>query len=163
MKYHYKCGNETIDVLLEKVMNGDVAVVQHIDGNNYSQPIRNLDGRRVFMWNDNIIDVTSWVKPSLQDVVGMLSHNEDISVEAFCNAVITEGINNVRFNVKWSPSSRKETYMIVERPNRSVSDMYKLELRPVNDPSSKNAVDLWILDMLRLVKCGDLKIYSELW
>lgn len=176
MTYKYKCGNEIIRVF---VWNDDfhnkVSVEDTKTRKLHDRTIREDKNGKFFTWNRNKIYLNDWIKTSMKELKEKIKNGEWVTSDDLCQAILTEGIENVRFIVPLHTVSfrgfgislcngneYKDTICKVEeRWNREVEQNYKIILVPVNDDEEVASYeDYYTSDFMSLIKSGHIKIVA---
>lgn len=179
MNYLYDCGNEVINVWRT---NNEFSTVVSIETSNngkyksYNRSIREDKNGKFFTWNKNKIYLNNFKKISIQSIKDKLKKNEWITSDELCQAIMSEGIENVRFIipvcevdfvdpfglgiVAYDPNKRTErTCHIVEEFNRNVRDNYKLKLYVDNfDGTTSKYDEYYTTDLVSALRSGYVKI-----
>ena len=144
MTYKYKCGNEII---------------------------REDENGKFFTWNRNKIYLNDWIKISMKELKEKIENGEWITSDDLCQAIMTDGIENVRFMVPLNTTCGlfflngnefKDTLCKVEeRWNREIKQNYKIVLIPEEpDDSVTSSRDYYTTDFVSLIKEGHIKIVA---
>ncbi len=64
---------------------------------SYERTIREDEGGKFFTWNRNKIYLDNWIRTSMKEVKEKLERKEWVTSDVFCQAILTDGIDNVRF------------------------------------------------------------------
>lgn len=171
MTYKYKCGNEVIRVFVwNDDFHNEVSVKDTKTRKSYNRTIRKDENREFFTWNRNKIYLNDWIKISMNELKEKIENGEHVTSDDLCQAIMTDGIENVRFIAPLSTigdfgffsngNKFKDTLCkIEERWNREVKENYKIILAPVEpDNSVANSADYYTDDFISLIKCGNIKI-----
>ena len=176
MMYKYKCGKEIINVF---VWSDDFhkGVTIH-DKKLYERTIREDEhGKLFFTWNRNKIYLNDWIKTSMKELKQKIDNDEWVTSEDLCQAIMSDGVRNVRFIVPMDvevaklsdylyiadSGKRKDTLCkIDERWNREVKQDYKIVLVPVypDDEVVREEV-YYTSDLIDLIKHGYIKIVTQ--
>ena len=54
---------------------------------------------KFFTWNKNKIYIEDWIRIPMKEVKNKFENKEHVSTDVFCQAILTDGIDNVRFLV----------------------------------------------------------------
>ena len=176
MNYKYNCGNEVIRVW---VWNDDsrteVSVMDNKTKKTYERTIREDEGGKFFTWNKNKIYLDNWIRITMKELKDKIDSKEWCTSDELCQAILTDGVDNVRFIVPLNTISMlvlglpladgdnfkdvlckiKEDYL------HEVKNNYKLQLVPVEpteDTVSRR--EFYTGDMLGLIKSGFIKIVA---
>lgn len=176
MTYKYKCGNEVIRVFVwNDEFHNTVTVEDSNTHNTYERTIREDDNGKFFTWNRNKIYLDNWVEITMRELKDKIENNEWVTTDDLCQAILTDGVENVRFVVPLHTISfrgfgislcngneYKDTICkIEERWNRKVKQNYKIILVPVNDDEEVASYeDYYTLDFVSLIKSGHIKIVT---
>lgn len=174
MFYKYNCGKEIITVWVwNDNYHNDVIVTDNITRKSYNRTIRENTNGKFFTWNKNKIYVDNWIKISMKELKEKIKKKEWCTSNELCQAILTEGIENVRLNVPMNIISmkifdiplangnqfKKTLCKIEERHNYEVKNNYKLTVTPVNsDESVSKYRDFYTTDMLSLIQDGIIEI-----
>ena len=146
MTYLYDCGNEVINVYRNDLYENIVCVVKIINGNyrEFKRTVREDKKGKFFTWNKNKIYIDNFKKISIQSIKDKLANDEWITDDELCQAIMSEGVENVRFIVPMMLVNSRfiglavcdQTKMIEkvchieEGFNRNVADKYKFNFVP---------------------------------
>ena len=176
MIYKYDCGNETIDVFRSNnEFSNKVSVETYKNGKymSYDRTIREDDLGKFFTWNKKKIYLDNFKKISIQTIKDKLANNEWITDDELCQAIMSEGIENVKFIIPMALVSCRFmgllTYdynqtidklcHIEESFNRKVSDCYKFTFVPDEyDGTTCSKEDKYVVDIISSLQSGDIKI-----
>lgn len=171
MFYKYKCGNEVIKVFVwNNEFHSTVSVEDAKTRKSYERTIREDENGKFFTWNRNKIYLNDWVKISMRELKEKIENEEFVTSDDLCQAIMTDGIENVRFIVPLNTicgfgfllngNDFKDTLCKVEeRPLREVKNNYKIVLVPVEaDESVASSDDYYTHDFISLIKNGHIKI-----
>lgn len=171
MTYKYKCGNEIIRVFVcNDDFHNEVSVKDTKTRKSYNRTIREDKNGKFFTWSRNKIYLNDWIKISMNKLKEKIENGEHVTSDDLCQAIMTDGIENVRFIAPLSTTGGfgffsngnkfKDTLCkIEERRNREVKQNYKIILVPVEpDDSVANSADYYTEDFVSLIKCGNIKI-----
>lgn len=176
MNYRYKCGNKEISVW---VWNDDfhieVTVASSKDNKTCDRTIREDENGKFFTWDKNKIYLNDWIRTSMKELKEKVDKKEWLTSDDLCQAILSDGIENVRFIVPLNIVSArgfgislldgnktKETICkIEERYNREVKQNYKIVVVPAEpDETVANSSDFYISDMISLIRSGYIKIVA---
>ena len=98
MTYKYKCGNEIIRVFVwNDDFHNEVSVEDTKTRKSYDRTIREDENGKFFTWNRNKIYLNDWLKISMKELKEKIENGEWITSDDLCQAIMTDGIENVRF------------------------------------------------------------------
>lgn len=173
MTYKYKCGNEVIRVFVwNNDFHNEVSVEDTKTRKSYDRTIREDKNGKFFTWNRNKIYLNDWIKISMKELKDKIENGEWVTSDDLCQAIMTDGIENVRFIVPLNTTCGfgfllngnefKDTLCRVEeRWNREVKQNYKIVLIPVEpDESIASSRDYYTMDFLSLIKERYIKIVA---
>lgn len=173
MTYRYKCGNEVIRVFVwNNDFHNEVSVEDTKTRKSYDRTIREDKNGKFFTWNRNKIYLNDWIKISMKELKDKIENGEWVTSDDLCQAIMTDGIENVRFIVPLNTTCGfgfllngnefKDTLCRVEeRWNREVKQNYKIVLIPVEpDESIASSRDYYTMDFLSLIKERYIKIVA---
>lgn len=172
MIYKYKCGNEIIRVFVwDDDFHNEVSVEDTKTQKSYDRTIREDENGKFFTWNRNKIYLNDWIKISMKELKEKIENGEWITSDDLCQAIMTDGVENVRFIVPLNTrcglfflnrNEFKDTLCkMEERWNREIKQNYKIVLIPVEpDDSVANSADYYIEAFVSLIKCGNIKIVA---
>ena len=173
MTYKYKCGNEVIRVFVwNDDFHNEVSVEDTKTRKSYDRTIREDKNGKFFTWNRNKIYLNDWIKTSMKELKEKIKNGECVTSDDLCQAIMTDGIENVRFVVPLNTTCNvgfllngnefKDTLCKVEeRWNREVKQNYKIVLVPVEpDESIASSSDYYTMDFISLIKNGNIKIVA---
>jgi len=173
MNYRFNCGNEMIKVWVwDDDFHTNVTVIDNKTNNSYDRTIREDEIGKFFTWNKNKIYLSDWIRISMKELKEKIEKNEWVTSDDLCQAILSDGIDNVRFIVPLNITSRsfgiclsdisktKDTLCkIEERWNREVKQNYKLVVVPVEeDKTVVSSDDFYTMDMISLIRDGHIKI-----
>jgi hypothetical protein len=170
MIYNYKCGNEIIRVFVwDDDFHNEVSVEDTKTQKVYDRIIREDENGKFFTWNCNKIYLNDWLKISMKELKEKIEKGEWITSDDLCQAIMTDGIDNVRFMVPLittcdlfflNENKFKNTLCKVEeRWDREVKQNYKIVLIPVEpDDNVACSCDYYTTDLVSLIKEGHIKI-----
>ena len=176
MNYKYKCGNEEIKVWVwNDDFHTEVSVTDNKNNRIYNRTIREDENGKFFTWNKNKVYLNDWVRTSMKELKEKIERKEWVTSDDLCQAIISDGVENVRFIVPLNIVSvrgfgislldgnkTKETVCkIEERYNREVKQNYKLIVVPVKpDETVASYDDYYTMDMISLIQSGYIKIVA---
>lgn len=176
MKYRYKCGNKEISVWVwNDDFHTEVTVTSSKDSKTYDRTIREDENGKFFTWDKNKIYLNDWIRTSMKELKEKVDKKEWLTSDDLCQAILSDGIENVRFIVPLNIVSArgfgislldgnktKETICkIEERYNREVKQNYKLVVVPAEpDETVANSGDFYTSDMMSLIHSGYIKIVA---
>lgn len=174
MEYRYNCGNETIHVWVwNDDFHTDVCVTDNKTNKSYTRSIREDENGKFFTWNKNKIYVNDWIRTSMKELKEKIERGEWVTSGELCQAILSDGIENVRFIVPLNTVSMhafgiklldcekfKDTLCKIEEQwNREVKQNYKLVVVPVEpDKTVSSGMEFYTNDMLSLIQGGHIKI-----
>jgi len=176
MNYNYACGNEVIRVWVwNDDFHPEVTVTDNKTKKTYDRTIREDEHGKFFTWNKNKIYLKDWIRTSMKELKEKIERNEWVTSDDLCQAILSDGIENVKFLVPLNIVSvrgfgislldgkkTKDTVCrIEERYNREVKNNYKLTLVPIEaDDTVASSDDYYTMDMISLIKDGYIKIVA---
>lgn len=172
MFYKYKCGNEIIRVFVwDDDSHNNVLVEDTKTLRSYDRTIREDENGKFFTWNRNKIYLNDWIKVSMKEFKEKIEKGEWVTSDDLCQAIMTDGIDNVRFMVPLNTTCGlfflngnefKDTLCKVEeRWNRKIKQNYKIILVPVEpDDSVACSSDYYTGDFVSLIEEGRIKIIA---
>ena len=176
MIYKYDCGDEIIDVFRSNnEFSNKVSVETYKNGKymSYDRTIREDDLGKFFTWNKKKIYLDNFKKISIQTIKDKLANDECITDDELCQAIMSEGMENIRFIVPMmsvssrfmglttcDPTNRIEKICHIEEGfNRKVSDCYKFTFVPDEyDGNTCSKEDKYVIDIISSLQSGDIKI-----
>lgn len=170
MIYKYKCGKEIIKVFVwNDDFHTEVTIEDTKTNKSYDRTIREDKNGRFFTWNRNKIYLNDWIKISMKELKEKIEKGEWVTSDDLCQAIMTDGIDNVRFMVPLNTTCGfffldgnkfKDTLCKVEeRWNREIKQNYKIVLIPEKpDDSVASSCDYYTTDFVSLIKEGHIKI-----
>lgn len=176
MNYKYNCGNEVIRVWVwNDDFHTEVSVMDNKTKKSYERTIREDDGGKFFTWNRNKIYLDKWIKTSMNELKEKIERKEWCTSDELCQAILTDGVDNVRFIVPLNTVSMrvfgipladgdkfKDTLCkIKEDYLHEVIRNYKVTVIPVE--SAEDIVsrrEFYTSDMLSLIQSGLIKIVT---
>lgn len=173
MTYKYKCGNEIIRVFVwSDDFHNEVSVEDTKTRKSYDRTIREDENGKFFTWNRNKIYLNDWIKISMKELKEKIENEEWITSDDLCQAIMTDGIENVRFIVPLNTTCgfgfflngnefKNTLCRVEERWNREIKQNYKIVLVPVEpDESIASSRDYYTMDFVSLIKEGHIKIVA---
>lgn len=172
MIYKYKCGKEIIKVFVwNDDFHTEVTIEDTKTNKSYDRTIREDKNGRFFTWNRNKIYLNDWIKISMKELKEKIEKGEWVTSDDLCQAIMTDGIDNVRFMVPLNTTGGffflngnkfKDTLCKVEeRWNREIKQNYKIVLIPEKpDDSVASSCDYYTTDFVSLIKEGYIKIVA---
>lgn len=172
MIYKYKCGNEIIRVFVwDDDFHNEVSVEDTKTQKPYERTIREDENGKFFTWNRNKIYLNDWIKISMKELKEKIENGEWITSDDLCQAIMTDGIENVRFIVPLNTACglfflngnefKDILCKVEERWNREIKQNYKIFLVPVEpDDSVACSCDYYTEDFVSLIKEGHIKIVA---
>ena len=174
MIYKYNCGNEAIRVWVwNDDFHTEVSVTDNKTKKTYERTIREDEGGKFFTWNKNKIYLDNWIRITMKELKDKIDSKEWCTDSEFCQAILTDGVDNVRFIVPLNTISMrvfgvsladgnkfKDTLCnIKEEYLHEVKRNYKLTLVPVESSEyTVNRTDFYTDDMISLIRSGHIKI-----
>lgn len=171
MIYKYKCGKEIIRVFVwNDDLHNEVSVEDTKTRRSYDRTIREDENGKFFTWNRNRIYLNDWLKLSMKELKEKIEKGEWVTSDDLCQAIMTDGIDNVRFMVPLNTTCGfgfllngnkfKDTLCKVEeRWNREIKQNYKIVLIPEKpDDSVASSHDYYTNDFVSLIQKGIVKI-----
>lgn len=175
MTYLYDCGNEVIKVWRNNLCETTVCVETTINGEyrEFKRTVREDKKGKFFTWNKNKIYIDNFKKISIQSIKDKLANGEWITDDELCQAIMSEGVENVRFIIPMmavsgrfmgivtcDPTSRIDKVCHIEEGfNRNVVDNYKFNFVPDEyDGSTCSHEEYYVLDFVDLLRSGHAKI-----
>lgn len=176
MNYKYNCGNEVIRVWVwDDDSRTEVSVMDNKTKKTYERTIREDEGGKFFTWNKNKIYLDNWIRITMKELKDKIDSKEWCTSDELCQAILTDGVDNVRFIVPLNTISMrvfglsladgnkfKDTLCkIKEEYLREVKRNYKLTLVPVESSEyTVNRTDFYTDDMISLIRSGHIKIVA---
>lgn len=167
MEYIFNDGTQDFDVW----MNSWSDTIK-ID-NKYIRSLRTDDSGKFFTWNKKKFYVDDYKKISINSIKDKINRKEWFTDSEFCQAVLSEGVDNIKFNVPMnivdfslfgltlvdSTKTINKICHIEESYNRFVHDTYKLKLVVDDyDGSTVKTHDYYITDFVSLLRDGYISI-----
>ena len=174
MTYKYKCGDEIIHVWCWDTDYHDYVSVNTKEG-CYDRTIREDDGGKFFTWNKHKIYLSDWIRITMKELKQKIENGEDVFDHDLSQAIMTEGIENVRFLVPLyvrdffpvigffltSGDETKDVLCKVSESQHKVSDNYKITVVPVEpDETVESSHSFYTRDMLQMIEHGDIIIFA---
>ena len=174
MDYKYNCGNEVIRVWVwNDDFHTEVSVTDNKTKKIYERTIREDECGNFFTWNKNKIYLDNWIRITMKELKDKIDSKEWCTSDELCQAILTDGADNVRFIVPFNTISMRVLGLpladgdnfkdvlckINEEYLHDVKQNYKLTLIPV-EPTEDiiSCREFYISDMLSLIKSGHIKI-----
>ena len=174
MFYRYNCGNEVIRVFVYgDDFHTSVSVENSETSRSYDRTIREDENGRFFTWNHKKIYLNDWIRLPMKDLKERMEKGEWVTSDDLCQAILTEGVDNVRFVVPLgvvsvrgfgismlNGSKCKDVLCKIEEDfNREVKNNYKIKVVPVvSDESVASSDDFYTSDFVSLIRSGHIKI-----
>ena len=173
MIYKYKCGNEVIRVFVwNDDFHNEVSIEDTKTRKSYDRTIREDKNGKFFTWNRNKIYLNDWIKTSMKELKEKIKNGECVTSDDLCQAIMTDGIENVRFVVPLNTTCGVELRLngnefkdtlckVEERWNREVKQNYKIVFVPVkSDESIASSSEYYTMEIVSLIKNGNIKIIA---
>ena len=176
MNYKYNCGEEIIRVWIwNDDFHTEVTVTDNKTKKSFKRTIREDKNGKFFTWNKNKVYLKDWIKTSMKELKEKVEKKEWITSDDLCQAIISDGIENVKFLVPLNTVSvrgfgisllngdkfKDTVCRVEERYNREVKQNYKLSLIPIEpDETVANSRDYYTSDFVSLIKEGIIKIIA---
>lgn len=174
MIYKYKCGHEEIKVFVwNDDFHNEVSVYCNKTKRSFDRTIREDSDGKFFTWNKTKIYLDNYVKSSMEELNNRILNGEFITSDELCVAILSDGIDNVRFDVPFNITTCLNTFTkgretkrvlckIEERWNREVKQNYKIILVPVKEDNTITSYkDFYTGDLLSLLKDGLVNIVLD--
>lgn len=176
MNYLYECGNEIISVYRNSNEFSNKVYVTSDKNKTFDEQeclIQNDKQGKFFIWNNNKIYLDNFKKISIQSIKDKLAKDEWITESELLQAILTEGVENVHFEIPMmkvdgrfmglcvgDPNKNIATVCHIEEEfNRMVSDAYKVKLVPDNyDGTTPKREDYYTSDLVSALRSGYIKI-----
>lgn len=180
MTYIYECGDKDIYVWRNSEISDTVTIDNNENGKFTESkcPIVEDDKGQFFTYNNHKIYLDDYKRISIDYIKYKISRDERITDSELCQAIMSEGIDSVRFLVPMSPIDMKvnignrsiiaidpsknkinKVCHIVEEFNRRVEDCYKLKLYSDDgDDTVERYIDWYITDLVSSLMSGYVKI-----
>lgn len=173
MHYNYDCGNETIRVFVwNDNFHTTVDVEDATTRKCYERTIREDEKGKFFTWNKHKIYLDDWKRTSMKSIVEKLENKERIFDDMLVIAILSEGVENVRFEIPMPysdgffkhPDKTTPTICRIDEEyrDRKVKNNYKIALTPV-EPQENLSLheEYYISDFAGLIECGYIKVVLE--
>lgn len=174
MNYKYRCGDEIIRVWAwDDDFHTEVSVADNKTNRTYERTIREDENGKFFTWNRNKIYLDDWIRISMKELKDKIDRKEWCTSDELCQAILTDGIDNVRFVVPLNTVSMRILGIVVADGNNfkdvlckineeylyEVRRNYKLQLISV-EPTDDVVIcrEFYTVDMLSLIQSGHIKI-----
>ena len=173
MYYNYKCGEETIRVWVwDESWRETVMVEQRDPFKEFERTIREDEKGKFFTWNKNKIYLEDWIRIPMKEIKNKFENKEHVSTDMFCQAILTDGIDNVRFLIPLEcytlmgmfvdPSKTKEVVCKINKNDtRSFKLSYKIGFMPVVSNEEVANRTFYTSDLVDLIKSGYIKILDS--
>lgn len=173
MYYKYKCGDEVIRVFvwsLDDDFHKEITVEDNKRKRHYERTIRKDEKGKYFTWNKNKVYLNDWIRISIKELKKKVINGERISADELTQAILTEGIDNVRFIVPLNTVSVTGFFLngnefkstlckVVETPISKVATNYKITVMPVEaDETVASSRTFYTSDMASLIQDGHIRI-----
>ena len=162
MYFKYKCGKKIIDVWKSsnEFVNNVIVFDDHTK-RDYSRSLISENDRVFFTWNRHKIYLDDYIHTSIAEINEKIKKDDWITSNDLCVAILSEGIDNVRFTIPLSlydgESSEKEVFHIKEEFNRIVMDDYKYLL--ISEDGEKK-LHLYTADVASMLRDGYVTVQS---
>jgi len=97
MYYKYKCGEETLDIEVNKKRNNNIDAKVIKDGNVFLRTVDCDQQGKYIRWNKGRIYLDNWIRTTLLEIQEKIDDNEILTEEDITRAIISEGVDNVKF------------------------------------------------------------------
>lgn len=160
MHYNYKCGNETIEVFVWTLTEGEtcdrVTVNDRVKQRGFERTVHEDEGGSFFTWNKNKIYLNDWIRIPMSEVKRRFEEDDWVTSTVLCQAILTEGVENVRFIIT-DNDDNEVLCKIREEWNSYVKQNYKIIFVPV-DESDTRKFDFYTMDLVGLLRMKIFKI-----
>jgi len=174
MTFKFNNNGEILNVFVRSNEFATSVIVENSkNGKDYERTIREDTDGKFFTWNKHKFYLNDFMPIHMAELKTKVDAGEWITSDEICQAILTEGVDNVRFSVPLNLVSAsicgstlldgdKEENVeckVVESYNRKVSTNYKLDLVPVT-PSDRyaNHRDWYTTDFVSAIRQGYIKI-----
>lgn len=149
----------------------------YTDSKDIDVPIKEDSQGKYFTYNGENIYLNNYKKISIDSIKAKLENGEFVTSDELCQAILTEGVNSVRFilpfriidhsirmdNVQIVTYNREKfiekSCHIVEEWNRNVENKYKFKLYVDDyDGSTPQYDDVYVSDLVQMLRSGHAKI-----
>lgn len=170
MEYKFKCGEEIIDVeIREENYLNLVNVKNGKHGFSFEREIQEDEKGKFFIYHENKIYLNDWIKTSMKEFKERVDKGECVNSNDLCLAILSDGIDNVRFIVPLNTRCslfllngeefKKVLCKIVESYNREIKTCYKISVvRVEEDESVSSGRDYYMETFLDFIKEGIVEI-----
>jgi hypothetical protein len=172
LNYKYLCNNEILKVYMSSFDN----TVSIYTDKEYEIPIEKDQNGKYFMWKNTKIYLDNWIKTSMLEVKQKVESGETVFADELCNAILSDGVENVRFSVPLDFTFRERMYKkshgeacnsketickIEESELRKITDGYKITVVPVEKTGEViEKDDYYLSDFASLICSGHIKIVA---
>lgn len=179
MYYKYKCKGKDIEVWRGSCGCDYVAIEGRIDKKFFRdifQINEDEDRKKFFIYEDNKIYLDDYIKISKQDIIDKINNNEFVSDSEVCQMILSEGVENVRFElpifkidagpifgvVSVSNESELKACHIKESYNRMVADNYKFDFYVDDyDRTTLSHYEMYVSDFVSNLITGRARILPD--
>jgi hypothetical protein len=139
-------------------------------------PIEKDKNGRYFTWKDTKVYINDWIRTSMLEVKQKVESGETVYADELCNAILSDGVENVRFSVPLDLTFRERTHnklhgetckvketlcRIEESELRKIADGYKITVVPVEQTDEViEKDDYYLSDFASLICNGHIKIVA---
>lgn len=177
MYYKYKCDDDIIRVFTWCDNFHTNVYVEIMEDENtikeYERAIEEDDNGKFFTWNEQKIYLDNWIRMSMKELQEKINNGEYISSNDICTAILSDGVDNVRFMVPFPITPfragqfknrrqyKKVLCKIKEEWNREVQRNYKIIFVPVEkDDDIVDKIEYYNSDIVDAIRRGGIVIVN---
>lgn len=172
MTYHFDCNGKDLRVFCwNDEWHTDVSV--ETEHKSVDKPILKDDAGKYFVWDNTKIYLDKYKSISLKELDSKLHNDEWLTEDDFTQAILHDGIENVRFFVPMHPlegiaefvtftSSTTPEYLIeckIDETRYKVKEGYKITLKAINPAFGWD--HYYTCDLFSLIKSGHIFIKTS--
>ena len=172
MRYKYASEDKIIDVYRSKYHDNKVSVIV-LDKEYDKDILEDADGK-YFMWGDVKYYLDNFMKIHISDILQKIKDNKKITSDELCQMILTEGVENVRFEIPLANINARFGGLVITDPNnrkykvckiregfsRMVDDNYKLDFYPEDNDMSVSCESFYTMDLVSSIQSGYIKLIS---
>lgn len=173
MTFTYDCNGTIIKVWRSNNEDFTNCVTVEDNGRDYKRSIISDNKGKFFTWNKTKIYLDDFCKITLDSLKAKVDRDEFITEDELLQAILSEGVENVRFNVPMMVVDARAFGLvsvknderinkichIKESFNRNVMDAYKITLVPDDyDETTLSHEDYYATDLVSCIRSGYIKI-----
>lgn len=167
MYYTYLCRDKRITVYVGLGNVETVTILDNKTGKQFKRSVHKDNKGLFFTWDKFKIYLTDWVRMPISQIKNKIETSGDLTTEEVCQAILSEGLNNVRFIVPMYENEVQFGFLKGTKPTLcKVSESCESNIRmnflvrfiPVESSNPNLYVDYTTSELVSALKRGDIKI-----